>query len=109
MIQKFLSSNEKNRIIHQLNEQFGINNIPDSLKLIKSTNGRIYAFAGNINEKELEELSKIAGIEATGNYIAKQEENIGEIRLTIEGAQLFKEQIKRIFLSSEMKNSLKAG
>ena len=85
-----LNSKEKKEIEIQLQKQFGIQKLPD--KIIQIGKERLRLFTGDFTEKELEKLSKITHIEGIGLYIAKQE-NDG-IRLSIEGAQILKSQIK---------------
>lgn len=85
----------KQQILSQLNEQFGIKEIPEKTFLIKLGEEKIFAFSGDLQILwKIEKLNiNIAGI---GNYIAKEER--GQIRLSIEGTHLFKEQInKNIF------------
>ena len=78
----------KKEIIKQLNEQFGIKEIP--FNLLKFGEEKIFAFSGNMNL--LDKIEKISRIEGVGTYIAK--EQIGT-RLSIEGTHLLKEQIKK--------------
>lgn len=86
-----LNSKEKKEIESQLQEQFGIQKLPD--RILQIGKERLRLFTGNFTEKEMEKLSKITHIEGIGLYIARQE-NDG-IRLSIEGAQILKNQIKK--------------
>ncbi len=93
---KFFNKQEKEKFIKKLNEQFGIKEIP--FELAKLGKERIMAFSGELSEKEILELDRIARIEGIGVYFAKIDENTKEIRLSIEGVQLMQEQItKNIF------------
>jgi len=91
---KIIFNSEKKKIIKKLNEQFGIEKIPQLL--IRFGKEKIRAYSGNLSTEELNELDKILRIETAGLYIAKQQ-NDG-IRLTIDGVQLFKKQISKNIL-----------
>jgi len=85
-----------NKILKQLQEQFGIKKIPDNI--LRTGKERIVLFTGDL--KLLEKLEKISRVEGIGNYVAKEER--GEIRLSIEGTHIFKNQItKNIFELNE--------
>lgn len=88
-----LSKQETEKIIEKLNSQFGINEIPG--KLIKTGKEKIFLYTGDLNQKEINKIIEIARIEGIGLYIAKQEENREEIRLTLEGAHIFEKQITK--------------
>ncbi len=88
---KFFSKQEKEKLIRQLKEQFGINEIP--WRLAKFGKERIMIFSGDISEKEIFNLDNFARIEGIGLYFAK-EQNDG-IRLSIEGVHLLQEQVTK--------------
>lgn len=91
---KFFNENEKGRITKKLKQQFGIKEIP--WKLARLGKERIIAFSGNLSEKEILNLDRVAHIEGIGLYFAKEQTD--GIRLSIEGSQLLKKQItKNIF------------
>ncbi len=86
-----LSEKEKTRIINKLNSQFGITEIPGSL--IKKGKEKIFLYTGNLGKEELLKLDKITFVEKAGVYLAKEE---GEnIRLSIEGSQILKDQMTK--------------
>lgn len=91
---KILSKSEKQEIINKLNEQFGISEIDGSI--IKFGEERLFLFSGNLSEGDLKELEREVPIERIGLYFAKI---LGdEIKLSIEGVHLLKDQItKNIF------------
>ena len=94
---KILNTSEMNKIIQKLEKQFGIKKIPGIL--IMKGKERIFLFNGDVAEKELEKLDSIAEIERAGIYIGKIFQPTNEIRLSIEGTQIFKNQIsKNIFI-----------
>lgn len=93
---KFFSKEEKERLLKQLKEQFGIKDVP--FNLAKLGKERIIIFSGDISEKEIENLDRFARIEGIGLYLAKIDEKTKDIRLSIEGTHLLKNQItKNIF------------
>ena len=91
---KFFNENEREKILKQLKEQFGIEDIP--FRLARLGKERIIAFSGNISDRDVLNIDRVAHIEGIGLYFAK--EQVDGIRLSIEGSQLLKEQItKNIF------------
>jgi NOL1/NOP2/fmu family ribosome biogenesis protein len=95
---KFFNKSEKEKLLKKLNEQFGINEIP--WEIAKLGKERIIVFSEGISEKEILEFDKFARIEGIGLYFGKEQN--GEIRLSIEGCHLLKNQIsKNIFELNE--------
>ncbi|VVB84071.1 Ribosomal RNA small subunit methyltransferase F [uncultured archaeon] len=93
---KFLNESEKEKLVKQLEEQFGIKKIP--WKIARFGKERIIIFSGDISDKEIFNLDKFSRIEGIGLYFAKIDEKTKDIRLSIEGAQLLRSQItKNIF------------
>jgi NOL1/NOP2/fmu family ribosome biogenesis protein len=93
---KFLNNQEKEKFVKQLNEQFGIEEIP--WKIAKLGKERIILFSGEISEKEIWKMDEFARLEGVGLYFAKIDEKTQDIRLSIEGTQLLSNQItKNIF------------
>ena len=91
---KFFKENEREKILKQLKQQFGIKNI--SFKLARLGKERIIAFSGDISDREVLNLDRVAHIEGIGLYFAK--EQMDGIRLSIEGSQILSNQItKNIF------------
>jgi len=87
---KILNSKEKKEIQKALEKQFGVKKIPG--ELIKKGEEKIFLFQGNLTPKQIKEIEELAPIERIGVYFAKDQG--GEIRLSIEGTHLLKEQIK---------------
>ena len=97
-----LSNQETKEILSKLNEQFGIQKIPG--RLIKIGKERIFLFNGDFLDEQIKNLEKIVFIEKIGIYIGAIFLPTGEIRLSIEGTQIFKDQItKNIFEINEEK------
>lgn len=93
---KFLNKSEKEKLVRQLNEQFGIKEIP--WEIARLGKERIILFSGKVSEKEIQILDRFARIEGVGVYFAKIDEKTNDLRLSIEGTQLLKNQItKNIF------------
>ena len=89
---KIFNEREKKDVEKILFQQFGIDSVPG--KIIMRGQERLFLFSGDFTEKEIEELEKIAFIERMGIYFAKISEKEG-IRLSIEGSQILKDQIKK--------------
>jgi len=91
MTLKILSINEKKKIEKSLKEQFGIDKIPGLL--VKRGEERIFLFQGSLSPKEITELEKTILLERVGIYFAKIIRD--EPKLSIEGTQILKDQIKK--------------
>ena len=91
---KILSKKEKEELATQLEKQFGIKNA-EGIFLMRGQE-RIFLFQGSLTEKQIKELENVVPVERVGVYFGK---NInGQIRLSIEGTQMLKNQItKNIF------------
>ena len=95
---KILNKNGKQEIIRDLNKQFGIKEIPGLIFTLGSE--RLFLFSGRFDSKQIQQLERMIPIERLGVYFAKQE--VGYIRLSIEGTQILKNQItKNIFELTE--------
>jgi NOL1/NOP2/fmu family ribosome biogenesis protein len=106
---KILNKQEKEIVVKKLNEQFGVLKVPDNLLMFGEE--KIFLFTGDL--KILEKLQKLENrkinLAGIGCYIAKEQQ--GNIRLSIEGTHLFKNQItKNIFeLNKEQKEKWMHG
>src|SRR3989344_5343969 len=88
---KILNLREKQEIERRLQEQFGIESVPGVI--VQRGEERLFLFSGNFSKEEIEKLEKCTFIERMGVYFAKI---IGkDIRLSIEGSQILKDQITR--------------
>ena len=97
-----LSNQETKEILSKLNEQFGIQKIPG--RLIKIGKERIFLFNGDFLDEQIKNLEKIVFIEKIGIYVGAIFLPTDEIRLSIEGTQIFKDQItKNLFEINEEK------
>lgn len=96
-----LSEKEKKEILQELRERFGISKIDGLIIMVGKE--RLFLFQGSLKEDEIKELESLVPIERAGIYFAKIQDK--EIRLSIDGTNLFKNQItKNIFEISNEKN-----
>jgi NOL1/NOP2/fmu family ribosome biogenesis protein len=98
---KPLTSTDKKKIIEQLNSQFGITELP--YLLIQFGQEKIRAYSGILSKEELYHLNNELRIENIGLYFAKFERD--EIRLTLDGVQLLKDQITKNILELDDKQA----
>jgi len=90
---KILNTKEKKQIEKKLNEQFGIKKIPG---ILLHRGERIFLFQGDLKEKQIKELEQETPVERVGIYFAKYLNE--QIRLSLEGVYLLKDQItKNVF------------
>ena len=88
---KILNKNEKKEIEKELEEQFGIRNIPGLI--LRRGEERLFLFSGSFDKKEIKNLEKIVPVERIGVYFAKLMD--GKVKLSIEGTHALKNQIKK--------------
>lgn len=91
MTLKILNINEKKEIEKKLNEQFAVGSIPGMVVMLGRE--RLFLFSGGFSEKDIRLLENCAFIERIGIYFAKLVDD--SIRLSIEGSQILKSQIKK--------------
>ena len=97
---KIMNQNEKEGVLGKLNKQFGITEIPG--EIVMRGKERMFLFTGSFDKNQLRVLEELTPVERVGAYFAKRVENIDEIRLSIEGTQIFGDQInKNIFELSD--------
>jgi NOL1/NOP2/fmu family ribosome biogenesis protein len=102
-----LEGKELEEIKETLNSQFGITKIPG--ELIMKGKEKVFLFTGELPEKDLKTIEFKVFIERVGTYVAKIEEQ--GIRLSIEGSQIFKNQITKnvVELNEEEMNTWMHG
>lgn len=98
---KILLSSQKKKILKQLNEQFGITTLP--YLVLRFGKEKLRAYSGSFSIEELNKLDSELRIENMGLYFAKQQ--VDGIRLTLDGVQLFKEQITKNILNLNQKQA----
>jgi|TARA_Y100000031_G_scaffold61349_1_gene69200 NOL1/NOP2/fmu family ribosome biogenesis protein len=95
-----LNKKEKQEIEEKLNNQFGIKEISE--KIIMKGKEKLFLFSGSFTNEEIKKLEELVVIEKVGVYFAKIDERTNDLRLSIEGSQIFKNQInKNVFEISE--------
>jgi NOL1/NOP2/fmu family ribosome biogenesis protein len=87
---KFIKTPEKRKIIKELNNQFGIKELP--YLLIETGKEKIRAFSGSLSKEEILELAESANIEIIGIYILRKEQ---EFRLSFDAPHILKKQITK--------------
>ena len=90
---KIFNKKEKQEIELKLNEQFGIKEIPG--EIIMKGKEKLFLFSGSFNKRQIKILEGLTIIERIGVYLAKIDERTKDIRLSIEGVQILKDQIKK--------------
>jgi|TARA_Y100000310_G_scaffold336744_1_gene422148 NOL1/NOP2/fmu family ribosome biogenesis protein len=90
---RILNSSEKNEVGKKLNRQFGINSIPQTI--VKHGKDKMFLFSGSLENKKIKLLEKAVYIERMGVYFGKVDERTKDIRLSIEGSQIFKSCINK--------------
>ncbi len=88
---KIFSQAEKKKIESVLQEQFGIKSIPG--KIVMRGEERLFFFTGEIDEEGIRKIEQATAVEKVGMYFAKLINE--DIKLTIEGTQLLKDQITK--------------
>ncbi len=88
---RFLKGAERKEIEKALEIEFGINEIPG--EIIMSGSEKLFFFSGELGEEDVARMAELAPVERIGVYFAKA--IAGEIRLSIEGSQILKNQIKK--------------
>jgi NOL1/NOP2/fmu family ribosome biogenesis protein len=83
---KILNSGEKKKIIEDLNEKFGITELP--WLLVMAGKGKIRAFSGSMTRDEIAKLSYDVRIELPGLYILREESD--GYRISHDGLFIFK-------------------
>ncbi len=95
---KIFTSKEKEKLVEQLSKQFGIKKVDGMISM--RGRERLFLFQGILNEKQIHEIESTIPIERVGIYFGKDIN--GQIRLSIEGVHILKNQItKNIFELNE--------
>ena len=81
---RILNKKEISRILNKVKAQFGINDIKFNYGMLQNKEGKIFFITSSLNKVDLNKLR----INELGLYVIKDDK---EIRLTIEGSQIFGE------------------
>ena len=98
---KILNKNQKTEIKNKLNKQFGINEIQGII--VKRGAERLFLFQGSFDKKQVKKLESTVPIERVGVYFGKIQGD--EMRLSIEGVHLLKNQIKKNIFELDKKQT----
>ncbi|MFH1308200.1 MAG: hypothetical protein ABIH72_05085 [archaeon] len=88
---EFIKRVEKDEILAELSENFGITSLP--YLLIKTGKEKVRAYSGSLSKEEILKLGASINIEILGIYLFKRE-NDG-LRLSFDGTSLLKDQITK--------------
>src|SRR3989344_7731325 len=86
-----LNSSEKKKLIHELGERFGIEEL--NYMLIEAGKEKIRGFSGSLTREELLRLNETVRVELIGLYLARREP-FG-VRLSVDALHFLKEQIAK--------------
>lgn len=95
---EFFDSKRRKKLIEELNNMFGITELPKTL--FETGKERIRGFSGDLTIDELYSLDKIANIEFMGLYLFRKDMQF--MRLGFDGAILLKEQINKNVIEINM-------
>ena len=87
---KFIKSGEKKRILAELEEKFGITELPGIM--LETGKEKIRVFSGTMTRDEILELRGIANVEAIGLYLIKREK---ALRLSLDAPHML--DVKKSF------------
>jgi NOL1/NOP2/fmu family ribosome biogenesis protein len=91
---EIIHSSEKKQILKQLNEQFGIEQVPQAL--LKFGKEKIRMYSGNLTADELKVLDNTLRIENIGLYFIKKENEL--LRINLDALTVLNNQIKKNIL-----------
>jgi len=86
-----MTRKEKEKIVQLLKKQFGIQEVQGLI--VQRGEERLFLYQGSLTAPEIWELEKTIPIERVGTYFAKLIPGENEIRLSIEGTHILKDQI----------------
>lgn len=95
----FIKSSEKRKILEELNEKFGIEELP--YLLIESGKEKIRAYSGSMNKDEMMELCRTLNVESIGVYLIKREDSL---RLGFDATQILSAQINKNIIDVDEQN-----
>ncbi len=95
----FIKSPEKRKLVSELQEKFGIANLP--YLLIESGKEKLRGFSGHLSKDEIAELAQILNIDSIGLYVLKKERD--GLRLSFDATQLLRMQITKNILEIDDK------
>lgn len=97
MTVNFIRSSEKRRIIEQLTNMYGIEELP--FLLLWWGKERIRGYSGHLSKEEIMQLSQLVNIEGVGMYLLKQEDAESDFRLSFDSLHILKDQISKSIIT----------
>ena len=88
---QFLKSKEKRNLIKELEEQYGITELP--YLLLETGKQKIRGFSGHLSKEEIVQLTRLTNVEIIGAYLINKKDQ--DARISFDAIQLFKEQITK--------------
>ena len=88
---QFLKSKEKRALVEELEEQYGITELP--YLLLETGKQKIRGFSGHLSKEEIVQLTRLTNVEIIGAYLINQKDQ--NARISFDAIQLFKEQITK--------------
>lgn len=96
---KFIKSSHKKKLLKELEEIYGITELP--YQLIQGGKQRVRAFSGHLSREEIQELSQITRVELVGIYLVSQKDN--EARISFDAVSLLRKQITKNIIEIDEK------
>ena len=90
---EFIRSPGKKELIAQLEEQFGITELP--YLLLETGKEKIRGFSGSMTKAEIISLSRLINVEIIGLYLFKKEEGSKRMRLSLDATHLLSSQLTK--------------
>ena len=90
MILKFLKASEKKKLLSELEEHYGITNLP--FILLEAGKEKIRGFSGTMTKEEMRELNSLVNVEVIGLYLFRKERTV---RLSMDAPHVLKEKVSK--------------
>jgi len=91
----FIKSNEKKKILVELEEIYGITNLP--YLLLETGKKKLRAFSGHLSKEEILQLTNLTNVELIGTYLISKKD--ADLRLSFDAVSLLKNQITKNILN----------
>ncbi len=91
----FINSKEKKKILEELQNLYGITNLPYSFS--EAGKKKIRAFSGTMTRDEIQELTEITNVEVIGMYMFNQKDD--DLRINFDALPLLKDQISKSIIN----------
>lgn len=88
---QFLKSKEKRNLLKELEEKYGITELP--YLLLETGKQKIRGFSGHLSKEEIVQLTRLTNVEIIGAYLVSQKDE--DARVSFDAIQLFKKQITK--------------